>query len=238
MYLPESLRCRFDIAGLDLSIPWDFMNLIPRYDKSSTFNTTHTLWGQIRQYCSRDLSYPSNALNAFLGILNHYHSETSKKWGYSRSYITGIPVVQSRDSVDVYLLWNHPYPAKRRPEFPSWSWVGWEGEVLHRRDAIKLNPPRHSEKPSVSERPWQIQMGEQGQSKTRLSKFVENRLAGLHEGLPPSLEPRRLWISGSVIPFDVPGILLASNSKSASCAITKRLEYQPLLTNWSSKTAT
>lgn len=210
------------------------MNLIPWYHKSSAFNSTHTLWDQIRQYCSREISYPSDALNAFLDILNHYNSETSKKWGYSRSHIICIPVVQSSDSVDVYLLWNHPYPAKRRPGFPSWSWVGWKGEVLHRRGAIKLNPPRQGEQRSVPEQTCQIQVGEQGQSKMRLSKFVQSRLAGLHEGLSPSLEPRRLWNSGSVIPLEirdielpeadvgrashhaVPEILLASNSKSAS----------------------
>lgn len=221
MYMPESLRCPINHASLQWSIPEEFEAFIPNYDHSwdtmSKFDRARYEWKefrevdgiffrgrlqtelrlfyQIEEYSNRDLSNPKDALNALLGVLNHYHSDNSKTFRQNRqiSHLLGIPVIQYRDSLDVYLLWKHFFPAKRRPGFPSWSWTGWEGRVsLIAGDVnIKLDP-----KSPVSSRPCTIAVEEQeDQKRTTIADFVRIRLAELRENVFPSFEPKRLWIS-------------------------------------------
>jgi hypothetical protein len=50
-------------------------------------------------------------------------------------HIEGVPVVSSRRGAAEYfflkgLSWYHRSPGKRRPEFPSWSWAGWTGQLV------------------------------------------------------------------------------------------------------------
>lgn len=75
---------------------------------------------QIEQYTQRHLSYPQDSLNAFLGVLRAYGrmaEPVEHIWGIP--YRQGIPALQ----------WCHQRPAVRRPDFPSWSWAGWAGEI-------------------------------------------------------------------------------------------------------------
>ncbi|KAK3344718.1 heterokaryon incompatibility protein-domain-containing protein [Neurospora tetraspora] len=105
--------------------------------------STEELFGYIEEYSGRHLSYQSDALNAITGLLSRISVVT---------YL-GIPVYDASDfkelerrsptpiDVDAYkqsllveflvcLTW---YPAHesllRRDAFPSWSWLGWEGQV-------------------------------------------------------------------------------------------------------------
>ena len=73
----------------------------------------------------RQLSYDSDALSAFLGIL-HSLEESREPirhlWGL---LLWKIPFY----AVRVTLNWYHQSPSKRRPNFPSWSWIVWDGPV-------------------------------------------------------------------------------------------------------------
>ncbi|KAF2098170.1 HET-domain-containing protein [Rhizodiscina lignyota] len=75
-------------------------------------------------YTSRKLSFSSDILNAFVGILEIL--------AYNRSwdYIMGLPV----PVLSLALLWTPSKFTRRRSarSFPSWSWVGWEGHVDYR----------------------------------------------------------------------------------------------------------
>jgi hypothetical protein len=86
-------------------------------------------YSNLVQYKRRQLTYDSDSLNAFKGILarSPFHSF----WGIP------IPTVtSSTDSVFTRGLWwrtkfNNEFPGslRRRHAFPSWSWAGWAGEI-------------------------------------------------------------------------------------------------------------
>ncbi|SPO00814.1 related to tol protein [Cephalotrichum gorgonifer] len=76
----------------------------------------------LENYTKRQMTNDSDSLNAILGILSAF-----TRGLFPSGFIHGLP------------LWSHPYSLgwmhtdsvtpRRRPEFPSWSWAGWEGIV-------------------------------------------------------------------------------------------------------------
>lgn len=106
---------------------------------------------RISEYSAKDLTYPSDTLNAFSGILRAF--EDLK---YPVYHICGVPVLppvskdsnfrettregknsehvlpirrSSSDGFIVGLCWKIKGPSTRRLSFPSWSWAGWKGLV-------------------------------------------------------------------------------------------------------------
>ncbi|KAI1861390.1 uncharacterized protein JN550_010920 [Neoarthrinium moseri] len=97
----------------------------------------------LQVYTGKNLTYGEDSINGFLGALkvleaNDPHFKT----------IAGIPlfihpeVVRDKRSarqtdftrfhhraLAQALSWRHVFAAKRRPQFPSWSWAGWEGKI-------------------------------------------------------------------------------------------------------------
>ncbi|KAG8349379.1 hypothetical protein FVEN_g12406 [Fusarium venenatum] len=78
--------------------------------------------GHLMAYSKRDLKYDEDSLNAFLGILSHYSGP-----GKPYVHFLGSPIHRVKGSM--INAWYHLEPAKRRDQFPSWSWTGWKGEV-------------------------------------------------------------------------------------------------------------
>ena len=75
----------------------------------------------VSKYAQRELSYPSDALNAFNGILSILTDYSNEQffWGFASS------------SFERQLAWAGKVKARTTvPEecFPTWSWVNWEGE--------------------------------------------------------------------------------------------------------------
>jgi hypothetical protein len=66
----------------------------------------------------------SDSLNAFLGVAAYLR----KSW-FSKGLTWGMPLADFPQS----LRWYHPRWVKprRRPDFPSWSWTGWEGQAIY-----------------------------------------------------------------------------------------------------------
>lgn len=94
--------------------------------------------GMIEQYTARDLTYAADSLNAFTGIIRKFTTP-----GTHLSQIRGVPLCHRRISAAGSfrngLGWSHKTPAcgardhpRRRPEFPSWSWAGWAGEIQYK----------------------------------------------------------------------------------------------------------
>ncbi|KAK4112665.1 HET-domain-containing protein [Canariomyces notabilis] len=96
------------------------------------YNFTHSRWPDLRQYehlvssySRRLLTYPSDGLRAFSAILARL-SRTFKG-----GFFHGLPELY----FDYGLLWYPSTPVIRRTDptratsFPSWSWVGWQGNV-------------------------------------------------------------------------------------------------------------
>jgi hypothetical protein len=96
------------------------------------YNFTHSRWPDLRQYeglvssyNQRLLTYPSDGLRAFSAIISRL-SQTFKG-----GFFYGLPEL----FFDYGLLWCPNTPVIRRTDptgstsFPSWSWVGWQGNV-------------------------------------------------------------------------------------------------------------
>lgn len=96
------------------------------------------LLDSIRAYTKRNLSYASDSLNGFRGILNHYRTLTGGKL----RDLWGLPYEEDEPSSLVpSLCWYHDESShdadsvqiSRRAGFPSWSWAGWSGAVTTMR---------------------------------------------------------------------------------------------------------
>ena len=91
-------------------------------------------------FTSRNLSFDSDSLNAFAGIMRHL--EGAK---HPITQLLGIPYLQPfmkpnqyihYDCVVAALCWRHihcwnggSHKTKRRNAFPTWTWAGWSGAV-------------------------------------------------------------------------------------------------------------
>ncbi|OCL02675.1 HET-domain-containing protein, partial [Glonium stellatum] len=77
----------------------------------------------VRLYTGRKLTYSSDRLNAFSGILSLF------QYRLGGEMISGLP----ERVLDLALLWIHEYgaPQLRNREFPSWSWAGWSGRSTY-----------------------------------------------------------------------------------------------------------
>ncbi|RSL65115.1 hypothetical protein CEP51_013033 [Fusarium floridanum] len=103
-----------------------------------------SLFDLLAAYSVRKLSLPSDALNAMLGIFQ----QLGEKECRPIYHICGVPILyQSDQSATAWiypptpdgfikgLCWRLQQPARRRLEFPSWSWTGWYG-VVKNGDAV------------------------------------------------------------------------------------------------------
>jgi hypothetical protein len=93
------------------------------------------LWdflGHVREYSGRKLSDPADSFNAFKGIAHKFATDCKPLV----NNLWGLPIVSGRavQSFTHALTWVHkaednPEGVRRRPNFPSYSFVGWEGKI-------------------------------------------------------------------------------------------------------------
>ncbi|KIW69438.1 hypothetical protein PV04_05315 [Phialophora macrospora] len=98
-------------------------------------------------YNYRYMTYQSDALNAFSGILQ-YLNEVA----YPRGFFWGLPL----EDFNWALSWVSRGAVERRNGFPSWSWAGWQGrkwggEVFDTRNPHKWSTFLHVLKLSCGE---------------------------------------------------------------------------------------
>ncbi|KNB04560.1 hypothetical protein FOXG_19327 [Fusarium oxysporum f. sp. lycopersici 4287] len=88
----------------------------------------------IEEYSTRRLTYDSDTLNAMLGTLETFR-KSCVPWPFSHHWgVPILPVPPGRPSVEGLFFgfsWYHLQPARRRVQFPSYSWAGWEGEMKY-----------------------------------------------------------------------------------------------------------
>ncbi|KAK4069595.1 uncharacterized protein Triagg1_7019 [Trichoderma aggressivum f. europaeum] len=92
----------------------------------------------VEEYSARKLTYAEDSLNAFRGIAQQFwygKHAVHNIWGLAY-YPT--PPEERTSSFAHSLPWHHKkncwdlsQSPRRRPQFPSWSWAGWEGEVRY-----------------------------------------------------------------------------------------------------------
>lgn len=154
-------------CGARIRGSWMMEVRAPRLDRSRPRKQSHnlsypgsylrpwTLAKLIREYSRRRLTYPSDAINAFAGILRAFQNTeypVYHLWGSPILPPVAMPlagddcgdgvVALSRSTSDGFLLglcWRADGTAaagvpgvKRRAGFPSWCWTGWEGAVSFR----------------------------------------------------------------------------------------------------------
>jgi hypothetical protein len=95
--------------------------------KADQFGFEFLRWPDLHQYAklvgsynNRLLTYQSDALAAFSAII------AMLSRSFQGGFCYGIPELY----FDFGLLWRPNTPTQRRLGFPSWSWVGWEGNVV------------------------------------------------------------------------------------------------------------
>lgn len=113
----------------DQYLHFDFAHLISRPTMQGD-TSTHFL-EQVQEYSGRNISYDSDSLNAFLGVLHQWETRLART-KKPMSHLWGLPIrgttTHGPGSVNFYFLWRHDFrDAVRRPDFPSWSWAGWAG---------------------------------------------------------------------------------------------------------------
>ena len=99
-----------------------------------------TMWSAIGNYSRRSLTYDEDALSGILGILKRFEEARVPIY-----HFWGIPIIpphhwgrsprflKTKGNIECgfanALLWHHQNPSRRRPGFPSWSWIGWDGAI-------------------------------------------------------------------------------------------------------------
>lgn len=115
----SKLLTRGDIELIRDSLPRPFIN--PTQNLKAALCI---MWN----YSTRRLSHGSDALNAITGILNHLSSRP-----HPFQSLCGVPSLgcsPRTQRTTIYLYWSLREPSTRRYTFPSWSWVGWNDNVL------------------------------------------------------------------------------------------------------------
>lgn len=111
----------------------NFGTLVP--DEMKLTEVFNQYASAIQDYSSRELTYDSDSLNAFRGIIERYSKHRHHIYA-----IWGLPYSAEFGRRWSYfalaLAWSHAQsgwgssnPPKRREEFPSWTWAGWAGAV-------------------------------------------------------------------------------------------------------------
>ncbi|KAI8660883.1 HET domain-containing protein [Fusarium keratoplasticum] len=94
------------------------------HDPRQRFNIYESL---VKQYTRRTLTYPSDSLNAFVGILSAI--EDSFGWQFA----SALP----ENCFDLALLWSSMWQGRLRPreplgsacKSPTWCWTAWEDDI-------------------------------------------------------------------------------------------------------------
>ncbi|CVL11961.1 hypothetical protein FPRO06_07817 [Fusarium proliferatum] len=158
------------------------------------------------EYSKRTLTDPSDSLHAFVGMLEHFQDAIATPL----CHIWGVPLPAILDARHTDLVrflavglawyhggdgkprghwdWVHNPPCHRRTDFPSWSWVGWEG--------MKKFPSSFEGLLSDVTCDVMFRDGDRGASNISLDDIVQlNKDQG-----PAADHPRILVMSAQVIP--------------------------------------
>jgi len=111
---------------------WEFHEHVPsgimsRYREGwPRHNISFVPWPDHNQYCilssafsERKIRFQDDALKAFTAIIN----------SFAPTFPGGFMYALPEFVFDFALAWKHEDGASRRPMFPSWSWIGWNGKT-------------------------------------------------------------------------------------------------------------
>ncbi|KAF2993257.1 hypothetical protein E8E13_000984 [Curvularia kusanoi] len=126
-FLPTALSPVRFLEGLQHDDLLQAMQAFPYYEKHDTARWWHTFVVLMDQYRSRSLTYDSDALIAFVAILQ----------GLNVNHFWGIPFRLEEPYSDAALMWRLLWKTSSREDakfvlrdgFPTWSWAAWKGQL-------------------------------------------------------------------------------------------------------------
>lgn len=170
---------------------------------------------QLREYSTRNISYDSDSLNAFLGVLHQWETRlaNTKK---PLSHLWGLPVrgtiTPSPGGMEFYFLWGHTCrDAVRRPDFPSWSWAGWAGTKYFREAPIRLAGTEQEQ----DQFGVYILVQSHDQRTQTLADFHKDSVVRTQMSQHYQPGPTRLLVTCAVFPFKVQNFQLSQDEKDA-----------------------
>lgn len=168
-------------------------------------DTSKHLLEQVREYSRRDISYDSDSLNAFLGVLHQWEIRLAKT-KKPMSHLWGLPIrgAITRDpgSIDFYFLWSHTFHdffrrPVRRHDFPSWSWAGWAGTKSFDEAPIHLAEIVQEQ----NQFDIHISVQSDDQRTQTLADFHKDAVAGTRKSQHHRPGPTRLLVTCAVFPL-------------------------------------
>ena len=97
----------------------------------------------VKEFFRRRISYPNDTINAIAGVISWFNKNSYPVWALSGLVMGLVKPKHSRRNWYEYaflhaLDWSHSARVKRKPEFPSWTWAGWE---IDDSDWASVNSP-------------------------------------------------------------------------------------------------
>ncbi|KAJ4360838.1 uncharacterized protein N0V89_001405 [Didymosphaeria variabile] len=195
----------------------------PYWNADRNYIRSNTLWtgklaGSIYtyveylgQYVCRDVSYDSDAVNAFGAVLSRLQRDS-----FPNGFVHGIP----RDTFREGLLWSAAGNISRRASggFPSWTWAAWKTG----KSGITYGPvaaANDDQSSTIVPHPLSISLGQNNlyRSQTTNMRLSDSGLelqalwgaySNSHKSLPPRKVPRSitadaLYIDGPIVSLPV-----------------------------------
>lgn len=184
-------------------------------------HTSHHLLQQLDEYSRRNISFESDSLNAFLGVLHQWETRLAKT-KKPMSHLWGLPIrgimTTGLGAVKFYFLWRHTCrDAVRRLDFPSWSWAGWAGtKVFHKV------PTQEKGQFGVC-----ISVQSDDQRSQTLADFHKDAVVRTRKSQQYQSGPRRLLVTCAVFPIKVQNFQLSQDERNAKTEL--RLGQRRLL---------
>lgn len=115
---------------------------ILHYRGNDRVNSSMGIFSHINEYSRRSLTYPSDSLNALLGVFRAY-----QRLRPPAMHVWGVPFLLSSNGTVVMpgygLLWRchrRGRSLQRIQGLPSWTWAGWSGWSDRNADHWDINP--------------------------------------------------------------------------------------------------
>lgn len=174
---------------------------------------------QLQEYSRRNISYDSDSLNAFLGVLHQWQTRLAKI-KYPMSHLWGLPIMgtitHGLEDIGFYFSWHHTCrDAVRRPDFPSWSWAGWAGTKSFRENPIRLaKTEKEQDRLGIY-----ISVKFDDQRTQTLADFHEDSVARTRKSQHYRPGPMHLLVTCAVVPIKVQSFHLSQDEKHANTEV-------------------
>lgn len=119
----DIVTCEWTTLSRNENVVTTYRNWI--YAQSAWLSKPSDIYKCIRTYTRRELTFETDALNAFLGILAKYQQRFQVHQIWGMPYLEPEVAASELPNMAYSLFFETNNKALRRTDFPSWSWTGW-----------------------------------------------------------------------------------------------------------------